>query len=185
MNYSKTWFCFIAILLLSVFAFTASAQSTEPNSDLEAQHDFLVQQHNLLEKYRAFDRETRHFHYVVVNAILSSYGGWRNLPQDYNATQIGLIDGVIDKMAPEVNRMRVRASSYQGISEDEANQLIDAAAQFQELFVIGIQIRDHLYLDEIDEANGVYYEQALPLFEAIWNTNYTLMAQAARRLPTR
>ena len=145
----------------------------------------ILQQYHLLKKYHDFERQTRHFHYVLVNAILSSYGGWRNLPEDYNATQAGLIDGVIEKLSPATNRVKARAGSFGGITEQEAAELIDSATEFQELFGIGIKIRDLLYAEEFDAANLTYYDEALPLFESIWNSNHTLKTEAMRRLPKR
>ena len=185
MYFPNTLRCLIAGMILSFSACGAMAQTSETSSDLTTERSYLLQQHQLQEKFRAFERNTRHFHYVLVNAILSSYGGWRNLPEDYNATQAGLIDGVIEKMAPATNRMKARASGYPGISENEIQKLTDAVIKFQLLFPIGIRIRDHLYAEEFDEANGLYYKQALPLFEEIWSTNYTLLTEAARRIPRR
>ena len=156
-----------------------------PESDASVERALILQQYRLLKKFHDFERQTRHFHYVLVNAVLSSYGGWRNLPEDYNATQAGLIDGVIEKMSPTINRTKARAGSFGGITEQEAAQLILSTSKFQELFVIGLRIRELLYAEELDAANLIYYNEALPLFESIWNSNYTLMTEAMRRLPKR
>jgi hypothetical protein len=154
-------------------------------NDGAVKQTLILQQSRLMKKYHDFDRQTRHFHYVLVNAILSSYGGWRNLPENYNATQAGLIDGVIDKMSAATNRMKARANGFGGITEQEAAELIGSVTRFQELFEIGINIRDLLYAEDFDAANLTYYNEALPLFESIWNSNYTLISEARSRLPKR
>ena len=81
-------------------------------------------------------------------------------------------------MSPAINRTKARAGSFGGITEQEAADLIASASKFQELFVIGIKIRDLLYAEELDAANLAYYDEAIPLFESIWNSNYTLIAES-------
>ena len=172
----------LALILLPSITVAQQNGSTE---NVQSDHDIMLRQHQLLIKYRYFNQQTRHFHYVLVNAILASYGGWRNVPENYNATQAGLIDGVIDKMTPAVNRMKARAGGFDGITDKEAANLISSVSKFQELFGIGIKIRDLLYVEQLDAANLTYYDEALPLFESIWRSNYTLITEAERRIPKR
>lgn len=156
-----------------------------PLNDSSVERTLILQQSRLLKTYREFDQQTRHFHYVVVNALLSAYGDWRNLPDDYNATQAGLIDGVIDKMAPSVNRLKFRAAGFRGVSEEDAVILVASASKFQDLFEVGVKIRDLIYAEDIDAANLLYSEKALPLFETIWASNFTLISVTERRIPAR
>lgn len=174
----------IALLALTLIALMHTALPSHANQD-GVERAEMINLQKALKLYRGFERESRHLHLLQANSIIAVQAGWNKGDLAYG-THVDLLKEAAESLIlPKIKRLKARLGSNKNLSEDDKQRFGEAVDQMLTVISLSRDIFEALGASDIDRANAIYHEQSLPLFEAIWATNYTLISEAERKFPKR
>ncbi|WP_170336641.1 hypothetical protein [Ruegeria arenilitoris] len=145
----------------------------------------LIRTQNSLTLFRKFEQDSRHLYFLQANAIIAVQGGWNEGDLGYGTHAALLGEAAESLLLPKFKRLSARLDTNAYLNEEEKRRLQESVAQVLVLVDLSQSISDALKDGNLETAILLYHDQATPIFESIWATNYTLISEAERRLPRR
>ncbi len=171
------------IVLCATLAVTYSVPAYGQSESDE--RDEMVRIQNSLKLIRAFEHDSRHLYYLQANAIIADQGGWNEGELAYGTRADLLGEAAESLLLPKFKRLSSRLGNNKNLSDQEKTRLLEAVDQMLRAVYLSNSIAEALNASDLDLAIKLYHDQSVPLFEAVWATNYTLISEAERRFPRR
>lgn len=172
----------VIVSLFILFGGVPDSASGQSGSDERAE---LIRSQNSLRLFREFEQDSRHLYFLQANAIIAVQGGWNEGDLGYGSHAALLAEAAESLLLPKFKRLSARLNNNDDLSDEEKQRFLDSVEQILVLVELSKSISGSLKNGDLETAILLYHDQATPLFESIWATNYTLISEAERKFPRR